>query len=167
MRNRNRNGKVIEVQDYLDWKINIEIPSSTCFKTVQMDIRGWIKLNDPEITQHQWDNILFPIQKKIKQEIRMNNIPGFFRDAIVIVDSGKMHAIKREAQYLKIDICLFVKDCLYDKQTIKIIMETFIHTIIDKHLKTNSNFEITINEVMAGRVDKIREAHARKRIETI
>ena len=167
---RNRNGKLIYLDDYEGWKIDIEIPNALSFKTVQLDIRGWIKLTDNDINQHQWDNVLFPLQKKIKQEIRMMKIPGFHSDSIVLVASGKMHSVKLDYQFLKTDICLYVKDCPYDRLSIRKLIETFTQTIIDKYLNTNDNFKVTVNERMEGRINKIRETrkiNARNKIETI
>lgn len=148
-------GKNIPIDEYQDMKVELYIPHCVRFNTIQISILGWIKLN-PDITSNKLDFILYLIERKIKDKIRFWNNPFFRKESIVTfktADFSKSNT--KSTQYLDCDVVLFVMPgMIFDRLSIKAMMEPFVYNIIDDYLLTSDYFEVTRNANIDNRASK-------------
>ena len=157
-----KNGRSFWLKEFEDIKIHIDVININSFKTVQVDLTGWITMCK-DFQLHEIERNIFYQKYAIKQLIRNWNQPLFKKESIILVDT-RLAQTKKEHQFFSVEITHYVRPQMeYDKQTIINIIEPFYHNMIeDVFINQNILFKITRSEVMDKRKDVMKENKLRK-----
>jgi len=149
---KDKNGKRITMKDIHNVKNDIYVADFRTFKSIQIDMGGWIHL-DPELDQHELNRILSRAIKNIKY--RLSNMARrtgkYHLSNIVIIDTGDINYSRkaRNYQYLNIYVTLFNKTDIYDKMKIRATFQPIIQEIIENDLQDERVFEFLGGKVRA------------------
>lgn len=127
----------------------IIIPNIETFKTTQIHLCGWIRMN-PELEQYEADHILLKTRRNIKY--RMANFAKrtgkYQQENIVIIETGTVNRQKKQRnyQFVNIDLTLYNKSNIYDKANVKASISPLIRDIIQNDLIDTDVFNFILKQ---------------------
>lgn len=116
-------------------EVAVYTPNVNTFKTTQMRLSGWVTPN-PDATQEDYDRVMGSTKFRLKRMVRdWSESHRFFQpESIVDLDTSDVipKSRKRQYQFFKVDIVLFVRDDLeYDKYFVTVTTEDIAERAIE------------------------------------
>ena len=112
-------GKIFEYNIIPNIKVTAYVTDHTSFKTIQVQISGWIK-KDPDITNDMAKKIMLKAKRNIQNRIRnLARSTNLFKpESIVDFNIGNLDTSKYDRIFLNIDLVLFNNTSIYDKKMV-------------------------------------------------
>jgi hypothetical protein len=146
---RKKDGKILILPIYNNVKNKILIPNAITFKTTQIEMGGWIKINQ-ELSQSELNHAINKATSKIKNRItnfaKSNEMYHCQSIAIIEttdVDKGKK---KKNYQWVSINLTLYNKINIYDQSMVKHSCCPLIEDIIDNDINDDDVFNFIKKE---------------------
>ena len=132
-RTKKRKGASIKNQSIGLVQYKIHSPNVLDFKSIQIDIGGWIK-PDPDTEQIELDYTLSHTKKRIKMMVRNRSDRNGYIQPETIIDistSDMISGKKRQCQYIRMDVCFFIKPGeKWDRYFITLLSKNLVQEII-------------------------------------
>ena len=121
-------GKLFKYDILPNVKVGAYVTDHTSFKTIQVQISGWIK-NDPDTTNDMARKIIVKAKRNIQNRIRnLARSTNLFKpESIVDFNIGNLDTSKYDRIFLCIDLVLFNNTNIYDKN----MVDTYIPIITE------------------------------------
>lgn len=130
---KDRHTRIYKLATINNIRSKIIIPNVLNFKTTQINLNGWITINQ-DVEQSELDKHIFLLKRKIKSILTNFAIltGKYQKENIVIIDTGKLELSKNPYQFMSLDVVLYNKNNIYDKQEIKTRIISLIQNIINE-----------------------------------
>ena len=161
-----KNARGFWLKEFENIKIKIDVPNILTFKTVQVELNGWIEM-DTDYEPYEVERQIFYQKYSIKQLIRNWKQPLFKKESIIVVDT-RLIPTRKSYQFYSMEVTHYVQPkMVYDKETIIHLLQPFYHNLIeDVFICNNILFKITRSSVMDNRKNVAKE-NKRKKLEQL
>ena len=161
-----KTGRSFSIREFENIKIKIDVPDINTFKTVQVELNGWIEM-DTDYEPYEVERQIFYQKYSIKQLIRNWKQPLFKKESIIIVDT-RLIPTRKSYQFYSMEVTHYVQPkMVYDKETIIHLLQPFYHNLIeDVFICNNILFKITRSSIMDNRKNVAKE-NKRKKLEQL
>jgi hypothetical protein len=146
---REKGIKTIKLPAINNIKNQIFIPNHITFKTTQVHLGGWIKIN-PDLYQNEIDHCINKAIRNIK--IRISAIAKttglYHQQSIVVIDTSVLERghKKKCYQFVNVDLTLFNRINIYDKKKVIQTIRPLIEDIIKNDINDDDVFNFIKKE---------------------